>query len=72
MKKTVKLDVLKNRANKLLATNLPIEYKEGVIAMLETALHDADAYSGFMFLCEVDETYPPKPGYANYVARKYF
>ena len=72
MKKTVKLNVLKDKANDLLAANLPIEYKDGIIAMLETALRDADAYRGFMFLGDVDANYPPKPGYANYVARRYF
>jgi hypothetical protein len=72
MKKTVKLDTLKNKANELLAANLPIDYKEGVMAMIEAALHEADAYKGFIFLDEVNENYPPKPGYSNYVARRYF
>jgi hypothetical protein len=72
MKKTVKLNVLKDKANELLAANLSIEYKDGIIAMLETALRDADAYRGFMFLGDVDANYPPKPGYTNYVARRYF
>lgn len=72
MRKTVKVDSLRNKANELLAANLPIEYKEGIIAMLEAALHEADAYRGFMFLGEVNENYPPRPGYSNYVARRYF
>jgi hypothetical protein len=69
MKKTVKLNTLKNKANELLADNLPIEYKYGIIAMLELALHEAKAYKGFMFLTDEAD---PKPGYGGHVARKYF
>jgi len=67
MKKTVKVEFLKNKANQLLSSDMSIEEKYGVIDMIEIILHEADAYRGYMFLGS-----NPTPGNADYVYRKYF
>lgn len=62
----------KHKSNELLADpKLSVEFKEGIIAMLEYVLHGANAYNGFMFLNYNSEN-PPQIGTQEYVTRKYF
>lgn len=51
-RKTIPVADLKSRANVILAHSLPSEEatRQGVAALLEEALHMANAYRGFLYL----------------------
>lgn len=70
-RKTVKVKDIVERANLLLASKEEIatkEFKMGIIAMLEHALHEAKAYRGFVFIDNSDS----KVDTLGYCSRKYF
>lgn len=69
-RKTIEVNLIKERVNLLLADKThSVEFKEGVIAMLEFTLHRTDNYNGFMY----NETYNDfKPGTPEHVNRKYY
>lgn len=68
-KKTINVELLKNKANELLAIEeMPVGEKYGVIAMLETILHKSGNYKGFMFL----DNSSTEINTNGHVSRKYF
>jgi hypothetical protein len=78
-KKTVKVTEMVDFANELLANkNLSVDFKEGVIEMIQKVFFKSDSYGGFMFI-ESDKAilnYDSKTGESTatqgYVSRKYF
>jgi hypothetical protein len=73
MRKTVDLLTLVTKANDYLATStVSRDMRLGVASLIETALHLADAYSGFGYLTERDVPHGQWPGIMelpDYVAR---
>lgn len=70
-RKTVKMKDIVERANLLLASKEEFatkEFKMGIVAMLEHALHEARAYRGFMFIDNSDSEIDT----LGYYSRKYF
>ncbi len=73
MRKTVPSKVLKDFVNNQLANdNNTIEEKQGMISVLEHALHRTGSYNGFMFLDTQNGESIGSPGTHNHVRRKYF
>ena len=63
------MQLARNPTSKVTGTcDVTIEFKIGIVAMIETALRNADRYEGFYFLdnedCEVDTF--------GYYSRKYY
>jgi|LauGreStaDraftv2_3_1035109.scaffolds.fasta_scaffold06311_5 hypothetical protein len=72
-KKTVSVDYIKTWINAQLAhPNYTPEEKLGFIATIETILHKANAYKGFMYLELEPGNVPPALGTEKWVSRKYF
>jgi hypothetical protein len=72
-RKTIKMDEIKDFANLMLRGESSNEFinsevKKGIILMIEKALHNANAYEGFMFN-NIEDCEFNTPGYYN---RKYF
>ena len=72
-KKTINVEFLKDWINTQLAhPNNTIEEKLGFIATIETVLHKANAYNGYMYLELEPGNVPPALGTEQWVMRKYF
>jgi uncharacterized phage-like protein YoqJ len=78
-KKTVKVAEMVDFANELLANeNFSVDFKEGVIEMIQKVYSKSDSYNGFMFI-NSDKAilnYDKETGEATatqgYVSRRYF
>ena len=72
-KKTISVEYLKNWINAQLAhPNYTAEEKLGFITTIETVLHKANAYNGYMYLELEPGNLPPALGTDGWVSRKYF
>ena len=72
-KKTISVEYLKNWINAQLAhPNYTAEEKLGFITTIETVLHKANAYNGYMYLELEPGNVPPALGTDGWVSRKYF
>ena len=78
-KKTVKVTEMVDFANELLANeNLSVDFKEGVIEMIQKVFFNSDSYNGFMFLdnekatLNYDNETNKSTATQGYVSRKYF
>jgi hypothetical protein len=72
-RKTINVELVKNKANILLANpNLIMEEKLGVITMIEMILLESDNYNGFMYLKLTSENEAPRLGTPEWTERKYF
>ncbi len=71
-RKTIEVSELVDMANKLLSLSqsdiITTDFKDGVCAMLEKALHKTNSYNGFMFI----DNNNSNNGTFGYVTRKYF
>ena len=69
-RKTISIVDLKSAANEYLANpEITSDVKLGIVVMVETALHKANAYNGFMFLSIDPEG--PEIGTPAWFLRKY-
>jgi hypothetical protein len=72
-RKTINVDVVKTKANSLLANpNLVMEEKLGIITMIEHILHETDNYNGFRYLKLDSDGSAPKLGSESWVERSYY
>jgi hypothetical protein len=71
-RKTINVDLVKGKVNKLLSNpNIIMEEKLGIITMIEYVLHETDNYNGFMYLA-LNNGEAPKLGTDEWTERKYF
>lgn len=69
-RKTIKVDLIKEKVNVLLAEKEnSVEFKRGLICMIEFTLHQTDSYNGFYFLNPGEN---PQWDTQEHASRKYF